>query len=220
MNTFTPTQSALKLMPEVLSGFAHIHRYIDQSNQQATARIKPGEYYVSLNGETITTVLGSCVSACIRDVRLGIGGMNHFMLPDNIDSNPSPWLNTLASDETRYGNVAMERLINTILANGGMRSTLEIKLFGGGRVLDLSLDIGKKNLQFVRRYLASEKLHIAAEDVGGLRPRKIQYYPSTGRVMVKTLYKVDTREVVGSESRYLNSIKKQTPVGKVELFDD
>ncbi|MBQ0799526.1 MAG: chemoreceptor glutamine deamidase CheD [Porticoccaceae bacterium] len=220
MSTAEGVLPKVDMLPEALSGFGHIQRYRDQVTREATVRIKPGEYYVSMFGETLTTVLGSCVSACIRDTRLGIGGMNHFMLPDNTNARSSAWLNTPVSDETRYGNVAMERLINTILANGGSRESLEVKLFGGGRVLDLSVDIGRKNLQFVRRYLIAESFSIQAEDVGGYRPRKIQYFPRTGRVMVKTLYKDNSVGIVGRETRYLARIKREKPAGKVDLFTD
>ncbi|MEH6638507.1 MAG: chemoreceptor glutamine deamidase CheD [Porticoccaceae bacterium] len=220
MSTAEGVLPKVDMLPEALSGFGHIQRYRDQVTKEATVRIKPGEYYVSMIGETLTTVLGSCVSACIRDTRLGIGGMNHFMLPDNTNARSSTWLNTPVSDETRYGNVAMERLINTVLANGGSRQSLEVKLFGGGRVLDLSVDIGRKNLQFVRRYLIAESLSIQTEDVGGYRPRKIQYFPRTGRVMVKTLYKANSVGIVGRETRYLERIKREKPAGKVDLFTD
>lgn len=214
------SESVLKegILPVALAGFDHVQRYRNQASNEITANIKPGEYYVSLHGETIATVLGSCVSVCIRDIGLGIGGMNHFLLPDNSDARSSAWLNTPVSDETRYGNVAMERLINAILANGATRETLEVKLFGGGRVLDLSSDIGRKNLQFVRRYLIAEGLTISAEDVGGYRPRKILYYPKTGRVMLKTLYKDNAAGIVGRETRYLEKITKEKPSGKIDLF--
>jgi len=213
-------RAKIDMLPKPLSGFGHVQRYQNPLSQEVTARVKPGEYYVSAVGETITTVLGSCIAACIRDTRLGIGGMNHFLLPDNTNIRSNVWLDTPVSNETRYGNVAMERLINTILANGGSRETLEVKLFGGGRMLDLSVDIGLKNLQFVRRYLIVEKLHISAEDVGGYRPRKVQYYPKTGRVMVKTLYKGNSVGIVGREARYLERIKRENSTGKVEIFKD
>src|SRR5919109_1426996 len=125
-----------------LPQFAHITRYWDSEHTTFAARLMPGEYYVTRHREMIATVLGSCVSACIRDSRLGYGGMNHFMLPLDGSPGPSVW-GAAASAATRYGNVAMERLINDILKLGGRREDLEIKLVGGGRVLaHMSTDIG------------------------------------------------------------------------------
>jgi len=138
-------------MPVAVRGFEHINRYWDHRHDMFAAKIKPGEYYVSLHGEMIATVLGSCISACIRDPVSGIGGMNHFMLPDNSGHSSGTWENTAVSTEARYGNIAMERLINVIIANGGIRKNLEIKIFGGGKVLNLITDIGGNNIDFVKK---------------------------------------------------------------------
>ena len=110
----------------------------------------------------LVTVLGSCVSACIRDPVAAVGGMNHFMLPE---SGGSDW--GAASSGMRYGNVAMERLINDILVRGGLRQRLEIKVFGGGNVMKGTSDIGHRNASFVETYLAAESLPIAAADLRG-----------------------------------------------------
>lgn len=117
-----------------LSGFEGIQRYWDRERQMPAAKILPGEYYVSNQNELITTVLGSCVSACIRDPVAGIGGMNHFMLPNSERGN---WngKHSIASNATRYGNFAMEHMINDILKHGGERGNLEVKVFGGGKSL-------------------------------------------------------------------------------------
>lgn len=112
--------------PPLLPGFEHINRYWDASHHIYAAKLLPGDFYVSLHGELITTVLGSCVSACIRDPRTGIGGMNHFMLPVKRNESKHNWDNTPVSHQTRYGNVAMERLINLILASGSKKRTLKL----------------------------------------------------------------------------------------------
>lgn len=205
-------------LPRPLAGFESINRYWDTSNNIYAAKLLPGEFYVSMNGELITTVLGSCVSACIRDTVTGIGGMNHFMLPIDISRDGKSWSNTPVNAQTRYGNIAMERLINVILAGGGKRENLEIKLFGGGKVLQINTDIGGKNIDFVKRYLITEGFQIAAEDVGGNRPRKVQYFPNTGRVRVKSLNSLHNDTLTKRESSYIETINKSPVEGKIDLF--
>lgn len=205
--------------PPLLQGFEHINRYWDNQHNIFAAKLLPGEFYVSMYGELITTVLGSCVSACVRDKVSGVGGMNHFMLPDSRErSRSSAWENTPVSAETRYGNVAMERLINVILANGGKRKNLEVKLFGGGRVLNINTDIGGKNVDFVKQYLQKEGLRIESEDTRGSWPRKVQYFPLTGRVRIKRLNSVHNDTLTKRELEYLKALKENKIEGKVDLF--
>ena len=104
---------------ETIPGFEHINRYYDRTLDIPAAKILPGELFVSMQNEVIVTVLGSCVSACIRDTESGIGGMNHFMLP--IQESLQNRVGADLSDSTRYGNWAMEYLINTILKFGGKK---------------------------------------------------------------------------------------------------
>jgi len=206
-------------MPIALRGFEHINRYWDQRHDIFAAKIKPGEYYVSVHGEMIATVLGSCVSACIRDPVSGIGGMNHFMLPEDSGHRSGAWKDTPVSSETRYGNVAMERLINVIIANGGERRNLEIKVFGGGRVLNLNTDIGGHNVEFVKQYLAKEGFNITTEDVGGVYPRKIQYFPLSGRVRMKKLYRLHNETLIERETKYIDRLKHEKLAGEIDIFD-
>ena len=205
-------------MPMALPGFEHINRYWDTKNDIFAAKIMPGEYYVTTHGEMIATVLGSCVAACIRDIKLNIGGMNHFMLPEIGKTNKQKWEDTPVSFETRYGNVAMERLINVIIANGGNRKNMEVKLFGGSKVLDMTTDIGGKNIEFVKHYLQVERLGIAAIDVGGVYPRKVLYYPSSGRVKIKKLKRMHNDTLIKREKNYINNIKVEEKKAKVDLF--
>lgn len=205
-------------LPATLTGFEAINRYWDEKHDIFAAKILPGEFYVSVSGELITTVLGSCVSACIRDRKTGIGGMNHFMLPTDTRQNPNSWNDTPVNMQTRYGNIAMERLINIILASGGKRINLEIKLFGGGKVLQIETDIGGKNINFVKQYLITEGLKIAAEDVGGIYPRKVLYYPKTGRVRVKKLIKLHNETLIQREQTYVKSLSTSPIEGKIDLF--
>lgn len=206
-------------LPTTLSGFEDINRYWDEKHDIYAAKILPGEFYVSMTGELITTVLGSCISACIRDKKTGVGGMNHFMLPTDTRRNPNSWNDTPVNTQTRYGNVAMERLINVILAGGGRRDNLEVKLFGGGKVLQIDTDIGGKNIQFVKQYIITEGLKIAAEDVGGIYPRKVQYFPKTGKVRVKKLINLHNDTLKQREKTYIKTISTSPIEGKIDLFE-
>jgi len=174
-------------LPPALPQFAHIRRTWDPLLARPLAKLLPGEYYVTRNDEIIFTVLGSCVSACLRDRELGIGGMNHFMLPLDRSGGTSAWAEGVGSSATRYGNVAMERLVNDILKLGGRRENLEFKVIGGGKVLDMAMDVGARNAQFVREYLKSEGFAISAEDLGDDFARKLYYSPLSGKVRVKRL---------------------------------
>lgn len=196
--------------------FNHIQRRFDARVNAVVATLHPGDYYVTDGGELIGTVLGSCVSACIRDNRLKIGGMNHFMLPIDQSEGTSAWGNT-ASAATRFGNVAMERLINEIMKSGGRRSDMEVKLVGGGKVLDAMTDVGARNIQFVRDYVRAEGFRIVGEDLGDVYPRKVLYDPVTGSARVKRLARTD-RNLVADETRYMRDIDRAPVGGDIELF--
>lgn len=203
-------------LPKPLRGFETINRYWDKRMNVPAAKILPGEFYVSDKGEMIATVLGSCISACIRDKRIGIGGMNHFMLP--VSGEHSSWENSEASASLRYGNWAMEYLINAILKLGGNKTDLEVKIFGGGQVLSNMTDIGQNNIRFVLDYLRHERLTIDAQDVGGIYPRKLLYFPDTGAVKMRKLKQIQNDTVERRERDYIRSIEKPPSTGEVELF--
>ena len=122
---------------------------------------------VTRNNEMVTTVLGSCVAACVRDRKTRVGGMNHFLLPADRAAGES-W-----SSAARYGSYAMEALINEVLKHGGARNRLEIKLFGGARMVAGLSDVGQQNIEFVQKYLRTEQLSPDVEDVGGDRARVV-----------------------------------------------
>jgi chemotaxis protein CheD len=160
-------------------------------------------------------VLGSCVAACIRDPLAGIGGMNHFMLPSHKSGD---WGGDLKS--TRFGNFAMEKLINELIKAGCTRDRMEIKVFGGANVTESTNAVGSDNSAFVIRYLEAEGLRCAAQDLGGTLPRRINYYPATGRV-VRRLLGMNERGVVDREEHdYGKRLLKQQPAGEIELFGD
>lgn len=207
--------------PAALREFKDINRYWDRLNKCYAAKIVPGEFYVTEAGELVTTVLGSCVSACIRDVKAGIGGMNHFMLPEaGGGSDWGSWKETPVDAPARYGSVAMERLINSILKYGGKKETIEIKVFGGGKVLNIESDVGQRNIDFVLDYVKREGYKIKSMDVGGSHPRKVNFYPADGRVYVKKLLRMHNPTVQLRERAYFREIYNQPVVGDIDVFDE
>jgi chemotaxis protein CheD len=190
-------------------------RFFDTASGLWMVKVFPGEYYVTRKtDEMLVTILGSCVSACIRDPHAGIGGMNHFMLAEGAENG---WGEDLRS--TRYGNFAMEKLINELIKAGCRRESLEIKVFGGGNVTDARNLIGTQNATFVRKYLSNEGLRWVAEDLGGPYPRRIQYNPQTGRVVRKLLNRTESAGIVREETQYASTLSKQKTTGEVELFE-
>ena len=204
--------------PQTLPGFGHVHRNWDRQNERWAARILPGEYFVTRSDEIITTVLGSCISACVRDPVLRIGGMNHFMLPEDITNGSSSWHDPAVGLSTRYGSFAMESLINDLLKLGAQRQRLEVKLTGGGRVLASMTDVGARNIEFARHWLRLEGLSIAGEDVGDTYPRRVLYFPATGRVLMFRLRTTDLGEVVSREKQYQSTLREKPAGNDVELF--
>ncbi|MDO9064959.1 MAG: chemoreceptor glutamine deamidase CheD [Sulfuricella sp.] len=204
--------------PPTLPGFEHVRRSWNETYQSYAARILPGEYYVTRHDEGVYTTLGSCVSACIRDKVLGIGGMNHFMLPATDSAEADAWKASSQSSATRYGNYAMEHLINEIMRNGGKRENLEVKVFGGGRILQNMSDVGQRNIAFIRDYLKTEGLLVASEDVGTTFPRMVVYFPTTGLARVKRLRSLHNNPIVTQELSYIDTLKAKPITGDVELF--
>jgi chemotaxis protein CheD len=199
-------------MPPVAVGFEHVERRWCSTDGLPTARVLPGEFYVSGNDESITTVLGSCVAACIYDPVAGVAGMNHFLLPDGASSDP------LGASE-RYGIAAMESLINGLFKLGASKGRMVVKLFGGASVIETtSLRVGEMNAEFVREFVRNEKLTVAAEDLGAVYPRKVKFYVKGGKVLVKRLRSMQKRAIDDMEHRYLESIKPQQQTGDIELF--
>ncbi len=189
--------------------------YYDRTFDRDAAKILPGEYYYTGKDMLIVTVLGSCVSACIRDRVTGVGGMNHFMLPDGGGDADSP-----ISASARYGTYAMEVLINDLLKAGAKRENLEAKVFGGGAVLRgfSSLNVGERNAQFVRDFLKIENIRVVAEDLNDIHPRKVYYFPRTGKVLVKKLKQLNNNTLVNREQDYANRLQTNNVAGDIELF--
>jgi chemotaxis protein CheD len=203
--------------PPALPGFGHVKRGWHNTHASYAARIMPGEYYVTRAQESIYTTLGSCISACVRDTVAGIGGMNHFMLPAT-DKDKGSLTATGLGAAARYGNFAMEHLINSILSNGGRRENLEAKIFGGGRILAKMTDVGKRNIEFVKDYVRTEGLRVVAEDLGDIFPRMVVYFPLTGVARVKRLRSLHNNVIAEQENSYRESIVDKPVAGDIELF--
>jgi Chemotaxis protein; stimulates methylation of MCP proteins len=140
--------------------------------------------------------------------------MNHFMLPYSRGDN---WGGDIQS--SRFGNFAMEKLINELLKSGCSRETLEIKVFGGGNVTDTNNEIGTENSRFILRYLEAEGFRCAAQDLGGLLPRRIHYSPTTGKVVRRLLGTHESSAIAREENAYGSAIATRKTGGDIELFN-
>jgi chemotaxis protein CheD len=169
-----------------------------------------GDTYVTQSPEEVlTTILGSCIATCIRDPVNGVGGMNHFLLPDSTSGD---------RDARCYGVNAMELLINDILKHGGDRRRLEGKLFGGGNVVSALTDVGSRNYAFARQFLSDEGIPIVGGDVGGDMARRIQYMPFSGRAR-QALVKGAGQKLVEEELTALHKkLKTAAAADDVEFF--
>jgi chemotaxis protein CheD len=182
--------------------------------------IYPGEFYVSPN-DIIATVLGSCISVCIKDTKTGIGGMNHFMLPGDVRSE-----DIFLSASAKYGMFAMEQLINDMLKRGGSQKHFQAKVFGGGHVLNFRKTDGnvpESNIDFVRAFLKMEQIEIVKEDLGGYSGRKVLFFPDTGKVLLKRLKSTVDSKIIEAEQAYKTKLfqekeKLQVEGGELTLF--
>lgn len=183
--------------------------YADHHFQYDAVKVLPGEYFVSGDDVLIMTVLGSCIAACVWDGKARIGGMNHFMLPEGEDGSG------------RYGSYAMELLLNEMIKMGARRETMQAKVFGGGAVMAgfTTMNVGERNTKFVLDYLATERIPVVSQDVLDIHPRKVCFFPVTGKALVKRLAHAHP-EALAVEERKGNAatVAKSTSGGSVDLF--
>ena len=186
--------------------------YYDTSIGAWVAKLLPGEYLASSRDMVISTVLGSCVAACLYDRTSGVFGMNHFMLPVG---------NGEAGMSMRYGAYAMEVLLNEMFKLGARRERLEAKVTGGAAVLpDMKLlNVGERNSAFVVEYLRTEGIAIVSSDLEGKYARKIYLYGATGRVRVRQLRALKNDTVPRRDAEYLSRVQKAEVAGEVSLFE-
>jgi chemotaxis protein CheD len=152
------------------------------------------------------------VAACIRDPIAAVGGMNHFMLPE---SETGRWGG--ASANMRYGNFAMETLINDIMRHGGHRDRLEVKIFGGARMIAGGAAIGYQNADFAEAYLKAERMKVAAHHLRGHHARRVEYEPLGGKVRLLEM-ELDQAHIVDAERKFFDVIRAPQDSGSVELF--
>ena len=185
--------------------------YYDPHFQYNAVKVLPGEYFVSNENLVIMTVLGSCIAACLWDSRMRVGGMNHFMLPDGDSLDVSG----------RYGSYAMELLLNEMFKLGARRETLQAKIFGGAQVMHnfTTMNVGERNTNFVVNYLRAERIPVISEDVLDIYPRKVCYFPVTGKAMVKRLAHSHPEKIVAQDKQgNAATVAKATQGGSVDLF--
>lgn len=185
--------------------------YRDHHFQYDAVKVLPGEHFVSNENMLMMTVLGSCISACLWDASARVGGMNHFMLPDSGN----------AEGCGRYGTYAMELLINEMIKRGARRETMQAKVFGGAQVMAgfSSMNVGERNTQFVLAYLAMERIPVVSQDVLDIHPRKVCFFPSSGKALVKRLAHAHPETLVVEERRSQAGLtEKSIHGGSVDLF--
>lgn len=191
--------------------------YFDPRFNARIINVPPGGHDLTAQpGEVLSTVLGSCVAACLRDPVLGLGGMNHFLLPGDQETGTLP-----APEDMRFGTAAMEVLINALLRKGAVRSRLEAKVFGGARMLTERTEtaVGSRNAAFVLRFLAREGIPVLAQDLGDQNPRRANYEPATGRAWVNRLAPAESRsEIIAAEQAYRQTLKARNPAANLEIF--
>lgn len=191
-------------------------KYVDETTGERIAKLLPGFFYITNENEHIMTILGSCVATCIRDPKSKVGGMNHFMLPKAGEGYEGAWSDG-ESALNRFGNYAMPNLINSLIKNGAVKTRLEVKIFGGGQLLDMSTNVGEQNIDFVTTYLQSNELEVVASDLGSNHARKLIYDPITGVTRLKRLRDVYTGYVVSKENallKDLSALESPTPGGE------
>lgn len=199
--------------------YDNVRRYYDQNMELTVVKLMTGDcYFTSEPREMLVTILGSCISVCLRDPVSKIGGMNHILLPG--ENN----LKLQKGDpgySTRFGAFAMEELINGMLKLGASKSRMEAKVFGGGNVIESSTAIGTKNINFAKDFLIQEKIPILSEDVGGDTARRLHFFPETGKAMIRKLRRKEDMTILEKEKEYEEKIKSQYAVKtepEVELF--
>lgn len=179
--------------------------------------IHPGEYFATGDDTIISTVLGSCIAVALYDPAAGIGGLNHFMLPGEVAADE-----IIRNPNAKYGMYAMELLINELMKLGIRKRDIRAKVFGGGAVLRFAdggaTKIPQSNIDFSFGYLKDEGIPVLASDVGGHDPRKIFFFPRSGKVLLKRIAPRLVDLVEREEERYFTTIRTEEQEGPITLF--
>lgn len=174
----------------------------DQASGRVLIRVMPGECRVGSGNQVFSTLLGSCIAACLREPEHGVGGMNHFLLPSG-DASGNAAVGA-AEQPLRYGLQAMDALIEGIRRETSRRAALEAKVFGGARMISASTEVGFANARFVLEYLQQLGIDVVAHDLGGHQPRVVEYTPRTGRARIRRIEMPMRRDP--AEVAYVNAV--------------
>ena len=189
-----------------INGVFLLKKTFNKKFNRIVYEIFAGDYFVTDEKDImLSTLLGSCVSVCLKDKVSGIVGMNHFMLPASVKKEEF-----IISDDARYGMYAMEKMINDMMKLGARRSSLKAKVFGGGEVLGTKINsVSKSNIHFAMNYLKMEEIPVLSYDVGGKVGRKLYFVPETFDVFIKKIgQEARLAEAVRAEESYLHQIKR------------
>jgi len=143
--------------------------------------LHPGQIFIATEPATVMTILGSCVAVCLWDPLAKIAGINHFLLPS---------IPISSTKDARYGNTAMQRLVDDIIDRGASKHRLMAKVFGGANVILAFVPkkpIGTQNVEIAREILARNGIEIVSEQTGGRHGRKLHFDTATGAVRIKEL---------------------------------
>ena len=222
MDDFDKRQTTAHLDPDLIDGGdPKRRRFFDTRLNAMVVSVCQGDYYVSARpNEVLSTLLGSCVAVCMRDPKIGCGGMNHFVLPAQTATGGHLPSRTLPSPILRYGSYSIERLTNELIARGAKRTRLEIKVFGGANILLGPRNFGHANADFVERYFAREGLEIAAMDLRGTLARRLRYYPVIGKAFVSCGPSAPGRTIAEREAEIVQQVNFERDGPSIELFDD
>ncbi len=192
--------------------------FYDQALDAYIVSVVAGVYNWSKSSNiAFSTMLGSCLSVCAYDLHAGVGGMNHFLLPEAPEDSEE---NDLYSSSFRYGSAAIETLLNSLYKHGAAKNGIQVKIFGGGKILHgVSRNVGERNIEFARRFFKRENMRIESEDVGGMEGRRIIFFPKTGKVLLRTFAShKDMERLAKDEVSAMNSILEKGDENNVELF--
>lgn len=212
-----PSDGAAQILPDIGPSVPPIERRLQFDSELNALLVWVGQadYYVSSSpNEVIVTVLGSCIAVCMHDPVAGCGGMNHFLLPEDLGGHTG-----LPGLSMRYGSYSIERLVNTLISKGARRERLVAKVFGGANVITASSNVGHRNADFVEAYLQREQLKVTGRSLRGNQARKIRFFPTTGKIQMTYLGKDVVQAVLHSEDQLRRTPGVSAKAGSVEIFE-
>ncbi|MBT8765994.1 chemotaxis protein CheD [Metapseudomonas boanensis] len=192
------------------------NRYYDPDLGLPAVKILPGEHYATGEDRVLVSVLGACIGVCLLDPECAVGGMNHFLLPDTGTRVRE------AHDAAGHGKLAMDQLLDALYKLGARHERLEARVFGAANLPNalLSPDAALRVVEFVHSYLDSEGIPLITEDVLGEYPRKIYFFPASGKVLLKKLKSLHNETLLQRELEYILYLKRAEVLGPYDLFQE